>query len=72
MILLGCHEGPFGAFRLGTKGLCSDPADITFLGLCIVSDVSKWSNLLLKMGQKRLLLAPVLYRYVCVIGFLHI
>ena len=28
----------------------SDPADKTFLGVCIVSNVSKWSNLLLKMG----------------------
>ena len=35
---------------LGTKGLYSDPADKTFLGLHIVSNVSKWSNLLLKMG----------------------
>ena len=34
---------------LGTKGPHSDPADKTFLGLCIVSNVSKWSNLL-KMG----------------------
>ena len=35
---------------LGTKGLQSDPADKTYLGLHIVSNVSKWSNLLLKMG----------------------
>ena len=35
---------------LGTKGPQSDPTDKTFLGLCIVSNVSKWSNLLLKMG----------------------
>ena len=35
---------------LGTKGLHSEPADKTFLGLHIVSNVSKWSNLLLKMG----------------------
>ena len=35
---------------LGTKGPHSDPADKTFLGLHIVSNVSKWSNLLLKMG----------------------
>ena len=35
---------------LGTIGLHSDPADKTFLGLCIVSNVSKWSNFLLKMG----------------------
>ena len=34
---------------LGTKGPYSDPVDNTFLGLCIVSNVSKWSNLLLKM-----------------------
>ena len=34
---------------LGTKGPHSDPADKTFLGLCIVSNVFKWSNLLLKM-----------------------
>ena len=35
---------------LGTNGPHSDPADKIFLGLCIVSSVSKWSNLLLKMG----------------------
>ena len=35
---------------LGTKDPNSDPADKTFLGLCIISNVSKWSNLLLKMG----------------------
>ena len=35
---------------LDTKGFHGDPADKTFLGLCIVSNVSKWSNLLLKMG----------------------
>ena len=35
---------------LGTKGPHSDPADKTLLGLWIISDVSKWSNLLLKMG----------------------
>ena len=34
---------------LGTKGAHSDPADKTFLGLCIVSNVYKWSNFLLKM-----------------------
>ena len=28
---------------LGTKGPHSDPADKTFLGLCIFSNVSKWS-----------------------------
>ena len=46
---------------LGTKGPHSDPADKTFLGLCTVSNVSKGSNLLLKMGQKLLSLAPVLF-----------
>ena len=35
---------------LGTKGPHSNPADKTFLGLCIVNNVSKWSNFLLKMG----------------------
>ena len=35
---------------LGTKGPHSDPGDKMFLGLHIVSNVSKWSNLLLKMG----------------------
>ena len=34
---------------LGTKGPHSDPADKTFLGLPIVRNVSKRSNLLLKM-----------------------
>ena len=34
---------------LGTKGPHSDRADKTFLDVCIVSNVSKWSNLLLKM-----------------------
>ena len=47
---------------LGSKGSYSDPADKTFLGLHIVSNVSKWSNVLLKMGQKLLSLAPVLLR----------
>ena len=37
-------------WELGTKGPQSDPADKTFSGLCIVSNVSKWSNVLLKMG----------------------
>ena len=37
-------------WELGTEGPHSDPADKTFLGLCIVSNVSKWLNLLLKMG----------------------
>ena len=45
---------------LVTKGLQSDPADKPFLGLCIVSNVSKWSNFLLKMGENLLSLAPVL------------
>ena len=45
---------------LGTKGPHSDPPDKTFLGGCIVSNVSNWSNLLLKMRYKLLLLAPVL------------
>ena len=35
---------------LGTKGPHSDPAEKTFLSLDIVSVVSNWSNLLLKMG----------------------
>ena len=34
---------------LGTKDPHSDLADKIFLGLCIVSNVSKWSNFLLKM-----------------------
>ena len=34
----------------GTKGPHNDPADKTFLGLCIVSNVCKWSSVLLKMG----------------------
>ena len=34
---------------LSTKDPHYDPADKTFLVLCIVSNVSKWSNLLLKM-----------------------
>ena len=34
---------------LGTKDPPSDQADKAFLGLCIVSYVSKWSKLLLKM-----------------------
>ena len=38
------------AWELGTKGPHSDSADKTFLGLDIVSNVSKWSNLLSKMG----------------------
>ena len=35
---------------LGTKDPHSDPDDKTFSGLHIVSNVSKWSNILLKMG----------------------
>ena len=34
---------------LGSNGPHIDPTDNTFLGLCIVSNVSKWSNFLLKM-----------------------
>ena len=41
---------------LSTKGPHSDLADIPFLGLHIVSNISTWSNLLLKL----LSLAPVL------------
>ena len=33
-----------------TKGPHSDPPDKTFLSLHIVSNVYKWSNVLLKMG----------------------
>ena len=35
---------------LDTKGSPGDPPDKTFWGLHIVSNVSKWSKLLLKMG----------------------
>ena len=35
---------------LGTKGPHSDPVGKTFLSVHIVSNASKWSNLLLKMG----------------------
>ena len=35
---------------LGNKGPHSDPADKTYLDLCIASNISKWSNFLLKMG----------------------
>ena len=35
---------------LGTEDLGSDPGDKTFLGVHIVNNVSKESNLLLKMG----------------------
>ena len=37
---------------LGTKGQHSDQTDKTFLGLCIVSNFSKLSKLLLKSGVK--------------------
>ena len=37
-------------WELGTKDPRSDSADKFFLGLHIVSNVSEWSNLLLKMG----------------------
>ena len=47
-------------WRLGTKGPHSNPADKTLLIQHIVSNVSKWSNLLLKMGEKLLSLASVL------------
>ena len=43
-VLLGHFD-----WGLGTNGLHSDTADKTFLGLHITSNVSKWSNLLLKM-----------------------
>ena len=33
-----------------TKGPQNDPVDKTFLGLCIVSNVSKWSNIFFKKG----------------------
>ena len=45
-----------------TESPRSDPADKIFLGLCIVSNVSKWAKILLKMRQKLLLLAPALLR----------
>ena len=35
---------------LGNKETQSDPAEKNFLGLCIVGNVFKWSNLLLEMG----------------------
>ena len=37
---------------VGTKALHGDPADKTFSGMCVVSNVSTWSKLLLKMGWK--------------------
>ena len=43
---------------LDTKGLHSDPANKTFLDLCIVSNFSKWSNLLLKMGSCTIVFLP--------------
>ena len=36
-------------WELGTKDLQCDPADKAFLGLHIVSNVSKWSHVLLKI-----------------------
>ena len=39
-------------WELGAKGQFSDPGDKTFLGLCIVNNVSNWSNILLKKGLK--------------------
>ena len=52
MILLGNMKVLLGDFDwgMGTKGMHSDPVDKAFLGLCIVSNVSKWSHFLLKMG----------------------
>ena len=38
--------------ELGTKDPHSDPAVKIFLGLHIVSNVSKWSNLFVKAGIK--------------------
>ena len=62
MILLGNMKVLLGHLEwgLGTKDPHSDQADKTFLGVHIVSNVSKWSNLLLKMGLKVLSLAPIL------------
>ena len=42
---------PFGHldWRQGTKDSLSDPIDKSFLRVYIVSNVCKWSNLLLKM-----------------------
>lgn len=45
---------------MGTKDPQSDPADKAFLGLCSVSNVSNWSNFLLKIRLKILSLARVL------------
>ena len=49
---LGNMKVPLGHldWGLGTKDPHSDPVDKIFLGLRIVNNVSKWSNLLLKMG----------------------
>ena len=44
---------------LGTKDPHSGPGYKTILDLYIVSNISKWSNVLLKMAQKLLSLAPV-------------
>ena len=35
---------------LATEGLQSNSAHKTFLGLCIVSNVCDWPNLMLKLG----------------------
>ena len=43
-VLLGLLD-----WGLDTKGPHSDQDDKTFLGLCIVGNVSKWSNPLFKM-----------------------
>ena len=55
---LKLEHDTFGVITRSFLG--TDPADKTFLWLCIVSNVSKWSNLLLKMGKKLLSLATVL------------
>ena len=61
---------------LGTKEPHSDPADKTFLGLCIVSNVSKWSDNLLKMGYNLLPLAPVLlttlFSFSLILSFVYV
>ena len=48
---------------LGTLGPLSDPADKTFLGMCIVSNVSKWSNLFVKNGVKTSVAGSCTKRY---------
>ena len=37
---------------LGTKDPNSDPADKTFLGMCIVNNISKWFNFCVKNSVK--------------------